>query len=84
MDLDRSASAITFVDIDMHVTRAPLKPLYDALLRVFHGAIVAKITAEMNRALWYTVPQEVNQLLANIPSEVCPILGPQNMSQVNC
>jgi hypothetical protein len=70
MDLDRSASAITFLDIDMEITRAPLKPLYDAVLAVFHGPIVAKITAEMNHALRYQVPREVNQLLAAVPSEV--------------
>lgn len=70
MDLDRSASAITFLDIDMEITRAPLKPLYDAVLAVFHGPIVAKITAEMNHALRYQVPMEVNQLLAEVPSEV--------------
>lgn len=68
--LDRRRTAVSFVDIDVRVDKAPLKPLYDALLSVFHGQIVTRITKRMNRALTRDVPKQLNHLLAKVPTQV--------------
>ena len=70
LEIDPDRTAVSFVDIDVAVDKAPLKPVYDALLSVFHGQIVDRITARLNRALKRKVPRQVNTLLAQVPTQV--------------
>jgi hypothetical protein len=70
LDLNTSETSLAFADIDVRVTNAPLKPLYDALLSLFHGQIVQRIYEEMDHALKGPAPAAVNRLLAQVPSEV--------------
>jgi hypothetical protein len=72
MRLDAAATALAFADITVRVTRAPLKPLYDALLGIFHGQIAKRIEAGMRAALVGPAPAAINRLLATVPSKVRP------------
>lgn len=64
------SAKVAFEDITVSVSKASLDWLYNAILKVFHKALVDQITTLINMSLKNDVPKTINAYLADLPSTV--------------